>query len=226
MEIRDDGWQAYNIWQHSRTVLELYRSRARDEAEEMTCAAQAAELLAEIARPGESVIDAGCGAGHMFHALRRRGLGLDYAGFDATRAFIEAGQAELAPFGLPPDRLRVLRLEDFRGRADHVLCLNVLSNVDAYQRPLERLLDAAGRSLILRESIRDGAQSLYVRDVYLDPEVDLRVHVNAYDRREIVAFIAERGFTVREVQDRRSGGRPETVIGYPHHWTFLVALRH
>ena len=30
---------------------------------------------------------------------------------------------------------------------------------------------------------------------------------------------------VEQVTDRRTGGEPELVIGYPHHWTFLVAER-
>jgi hypothetical protein len=30
---------------------------------------------------------------------------------------------------------------------------------------------------------------------------------------------------MREVVDRRTGGKPEMVIGHPHHWTFLVATR-
>jgi SAM-dependent methyltransferase len=224
-EIRADGWSAHNIWAHSATVMELYRRRARDEAEEMTCAAQAAELLAPLAAPGDSLLDVGCGSGYFFHSLRRRGLPVEYHGIDATRELIELGRRELAAFGLKVDRLSVLRIEDFQGSADHVLCMNVLSNLDNYHRPLERMLSAANKSLILRESIKDGASYSYVRDAFLDPGVDLNVHVNAYDRAEIMRFVADRGFAVREVLDRRSGGQPEMVIGHPHHWTFLVCTR-
>ncbi|WP_096701966.1 class I SAM-dependent methyltransferase [Magnetospirillum sp. 15-1] len=222
---QDDGWLAHNIWEHSRTVRELYAARARDEAEEMTCAAQAAELLAPLLRPGDSLLDAGCGSGYFFHSLRRRALPVAYHGFDASPSLIAIGQRELPAFGLPAERLRVLRLEDFQGRADHVLCMNLLSNLDNYHRPLERLLKAAGRSLILRESITDGARYAYVRDNFLDEGVDLKVHVNAYDRAEITAFVESYGFSVRQVTDRRTGGQPEDVIGYPHWWSFLVAVR-
>ena len=57
------------------------------------------------------------------------------------------------------------------------------------------------------------------------PTSNLHVHVNAYDRSELAAFIERYGFATREVVDRRTGGQPEMVIGHPHHWTFLVATR-
>lgn len=223
--IRDDGFARHNIWEHSATVRTLYRQRARDEAEEMTCAAQAAQILAPLARPGETLLDAGCGSGHFYHSLRRRGIPLEYHGVDATRCLVEIGQAELPRFGLPASRLATLRLEDLDGAVDHVVCINVLSNIDNFHKPLERLLGMARRSVILRESIADAASCRYVRDRFLDGGVDLGVHVNTYARAEITAFIAERGFAVREEADRHCGGKPEMVIGYPHHWTFLVATR-
>jgi SAM-dependent methyltransferase len=223
--ILSDGWAAHNIWDHSSALRELYRRRARDEAEEMTCAAQAAELLRLLAKPGESVLDMGCGSGNLYHALRRRNIPLAYYGVDATAAFIEIAKRELAAFGLPPDRMHVMRIEDFRGAADHVVSMNVLSNIDNFHRPLERMLQAARRSLVLRESIKDGGAISYVRDEFLDPGVNLKVHVNAYDRAEITQFICSNGFSVEEVIDVRSAGKPEHVIGHLHYWTFLIARR-
>lgn len=224
-EILDDGWGAFNIWAHSSRVRELYARRCRQDEAEMTCHAQAAELLAGRFAPGDSVLDAGCGSGYFFHSLGKRGLRAEYFGIDATEALIEIGRREMPAFGLPADRLRVLRLEDFRGTVDHAVCINVLSNVDNYPRPLERLLQAARKSVILRESIKDGAEYRYVADEFLDEDVRLRVHVNAYDRAEIRSFIESYGFEVEETTDRYTRGKPETVIGYPHYWTFLVARR-
>src|SRR5690606_24038026 len=134
-------------------------------------------LFAELAAPGDSLLDAGCGAGHFFHSLRRRGLHLEYYGIDATEPFIRMGRDALALYGLPAERLQCLRIEDLCGEVDHVLCMNVLSNLDNFHRPLERLLHVARKSVVLRESIKDGASTTYVRDEYLDPGVDLRVHV-------------------------------------------------
>ena len=223
--VKSDGFELHNIWSKSSVVADLYRKRARDEVEEMTCAAQAAELLQLNVMPGDCVLDAGCGSGYFYHSLRKRGLDVNYYGFDATRCLIETGQSELPAFGLSSDRLSVLRLDDFQGSSDHVICMNVLSNIENYHRPLERLLKAAHKSLSLRESIHDQESYSYVRDEFLDPGIDLKVHVNTYDRTEITSFIKSYGFAVQEVVDIRSGGDPEMVIGHPHYWTFLVATR-
>jgi SAM-dependent methyltransferase len=225
MTIAADGWHRHNIWEQSQTVRELYRARCRDEAEEMTCAAQAAELLASMVRPGESLLDVGCGSGYFWHSLRKRGIEVEYWGVDASDALLEIGREELPVHGLPAERLRTIRLEDLDGSVDHVVCMNVLSNIDNYHRPLERLLGMARRSLILRESLGQGSSYTYVRDEFLDPGVDLRVHVNRYDQREVMAFVESYGFSVRHEVDRRTNGKPELVIGHPHHWTFLVARR-
>lgn len=215
----------FNIWAHSAHMRALYRARARDEAEEMTCAAQAAEILSGVAAPGDSVLDAGCGAGWFFHSLRRRDLRLDYWGLDRTAAFVAIGRAELAAFGLPPDRLVEGWIETLDGAADHVVCMNVLSNIANYHAALERMLAVARRTVILRESVGDTADYAFVEDKYLDPGVRLPVHVNRYARGDLAAFVEARGFALEERVDRRTGGTPELVIDHPHHWTFLICTR-
>src|SRR5688500_4541601 len=127
--ITGDGWSRFNIWEHSTTVRELYARRCRLEAEEMTCHAQAARLLAPHVMAGDSLLDAGCGSGYCYHSLRKRGIEVDYVGVDATDCLIEIGRKYLAPFGLPPENLRTLRIEDLNGTVDHTVCINVLSNI-------------------------------------------------------------------------------------------------
>lgn len=223
--IRDDGWLRHCIWEHSATVRDLYTRRCRREAVEMTCAAQAARLLAPRVTPGDTVLDAGCGSGYFYHSLVGAGIDAAYVGIDAAPGLVAIGRREMPAFGLPADRLHVLRIEDLDGEADHVVCMNVLSNLDNYHRPLERLLEVGRKTLILRESLTAGARYLYVRDDFLDDGVDLRVHVNAYDMEDVLAFIRAAGWSPTVVEDERTGGKPEMVIGYPHHWTFIVAVR-
>jgi ubiquinone/menaquinone biosynthesis C-methylase UbiE len=219
------GWDEFSIWDHSQTVTDLYARRCRREAEEMTAHAQAAELLGLRASEGDILLDAGCGSGYFFHSLAARSIPVEYWGADASRALTAIGREFMPAFGLPAGRLLHARIEDLHGEVDHAVCLNVLSNIDNYHRPLERLLRMARKSVILRESITEGARYQYVRDNFLDPDVDLHVHVNHYDRADITAFMERFGFRVTEAVDRRSGGQPELVIGYEHHWTFLIADR-
>jgi len=223
--ITADGWRKYSIWEHSATILELYERRCRLEVEEMTCAAQAAELLAPYVRPGDTVLDAGCGSGYFYHSLKKRGIPAEYFGIDAAPPLIEIGRRYLPAYGLQPERLQAIRLEDLNGAVDHVVCMNVLSNIDNYHRPLERLLQSARHTVVLRESCKAGGEYAYVADRFLDPGHNLKVYVNAYDVDEWTRFIESYGFEVTRVMDRRSGGEPELVIGYPHYWTFFLAVR-
>lgn len=223
--IRDDGWQRYCIWEHSATIQELYARRCRREVEEMTAHKQAAMLLAPRVTAGETLLDAGCGSGYFYHSLVARGIAAEYWGIDAAPSLIDIGLGILPAYGLSPERLLPLRIEDLDGTVDHTVCLNVLSNIDNYHRPLDRLLKITRRSLILRESLKQGAEYHYVEDRFLDPDVSLKVHVNHYDVDEVCEFIRGYGFRVERVIDERTGGRPELVIGHPHYWTFLVADR-
>jgi SAM-dependent methyltransferase len=223
--ISDKGWQDYNIWEHSRTVRDLYARRCQLEAEEMTCAAQAAELIKPHVEPGDELLDVGCGSGYFFHSLKSRGIEVEYYGIDASPSLIAIGQKYMPNYGLPRERLITMRIEDLAGTVDHTVCMNVLSNIDNYQRPLERLLRITRKTLVLRESLKAGASYKYVKDEFLDEGHDLNVHVNAYDIDEICAFIRSYGFDPDVVADDRSGGQPELVIGHPHYWAFVLAVR-
>ena len=224
-DLRTDGWLRYCIWEHSATVRTLYTARARDEAEEMTCAAQAAELLAPLVTAGDSLLDAGCGSGYFFHSLKRRNIPVEYFGIDSAPSLIAIGQRGLPVHGLAENNIKVLRIEDLDGAVDHVICMNVLSNIDNFHRPLERLLKLARKSLILRESARETPLYSYVHDPYLDEDVSLRVHVNAYGYKEVEDLMRDNGFDVERIVDRRTGNQPEMVIGHPHWWTFFRATR-
>ena len=74
--ILTEGYQAFNIWEHSSTVANLYRSRCRKEEPEMDCARQAAAILSKYFRQGESLLDVGCGSGYFFHSIS--GMKLHY----------------------------------------------------------------------------------------------------------------------------------------------------
>jgi len=187
----------------------------------MDCARQAAGLLAKHARAGETLLDAGCGSGYLFHSVEK--MRLDYTGVDASPSLIRIGQEEMPRFGCAASKLVCARIEDLQGRVDHVVCMNVLSNLDNFHRPMERLLSMTARTLILRESIWDRpSEYSYVPDKFLDEGVNLYVHVNTYSVTEITLLGKRMGFAVSGLLDERTQGQPEMVIGHPHHWSFMV----
>jgi ubiquinone/menaquinone biosynthesis C-methylase UbiE len=218
-----DGWALNDTWQHSSSLAELYERRCTGEAEEMTAHAQAAELLASLAVTGDSLLDVGCGAGQFFRSIRNRNIPVTYNGIDAAARLTSIGRRVLPAFGLPEERLQTLRIEDLSGSFDHVVCLNVITYLDNFYRPLDRLLSLAGKSLILRESLKTGSEYSYVVDACLDQPMP--VHINSYDLETVLSFIRERGFTAQLAIDRRTEGKQEIFLGVAHHWKFLTATR-
>jgi cyclopropane fatty-acyl-phospholipid synthase-like methyltransferase len=223
--VKGGGFARYNTWAHSAALKELYRRRCLLQEEEMVCHRQAIEILQPLLTPGCSVLDIGCGSGYFYHSFRRRNLPVKYFGLDATNSFIELGRQCLSQYGLPTERLHCLRIDDFIGQADHVVCINVLSNIENFHRPLERMLDAAGNSVLLRESIAEKASYSFVQDLYLDAGAPCYVHVNTYSKTELKEFCFKRGFSVEFITDEYTSGQPKNVIDYPHYWTFMLAKR-
>jgi SAM-dependent methyltransferase len=220
---------AWNPWANDTGTLELYRRRCRREAEEMTCAAQAAQVLAPLAAEGESLLDAGCGGGYYWWSFADRGARLDWHGLDFTPEMIELARSELAPRAeLDPDRFRVGAIEDLADDQvyDNVLCFNVLTNSPHYAQPLERLLRSAGKRILLRESMGDELIVRYTPDPYLDEgRRHIRVYHNTYPLREVERFMEEHGFRVTRIRDERTGDGTEMVVDIPHQWRILLGER-
>jgi ubiquinone/menaquinone biosynthesis C-methylase UbiE len=223
--IQSNGWNKYNIWEHSSEVQDLYKKRCRLEAVEMTCHGQAIDLLRPYIVDGDSLLDVGCGSGYFFHSIANRKIAAEYWGIDSSKSLIEIGQKELSRFQLPPKNLQNIRVEDLDGEFDHVICINVLSNIDNYHKPLERMLKISQKTVLLRESIKEVSEYSYVRDHYLDSDVDLNVHVNHYGQNELIEFIGRYGYEAEVITDLRTGGNPEMVIDYPHYWKFILAKK-
>lgn len=217
-----DGWDKYNTWTCSASVLEAYRARLRGEVEEPVYLDQAVELIKPFVHRDCSLLDAGCGVGQFYGSLMRRNITVDYFGLDSTKAFVDAGKAELQAMGQNPDRLLHGRIEDLSGEVDIAVCLNVLSNIDNFHRPLERLLDVASRAVLIRESIGDTSEYRYVVDRYLDVSVDRWVYVNRYAKNDLEELARSFGYRTTFVTDRYSNCKPTLVIDEPHYWTFAV----
>ena len=187
----------------------------------MDCARQATAILSKVIQQGDRLLDVGCGSGYFFHSISE--MQLHYTGIDAAPSLIRIGQEEMPRWGCSKESLICTRIEDLQGGVDHVICLNVLSNIENFHRSLERLLMIAGKTLILRESIWDlPSKYCYVQDTFLDKGVNLHVHVNTYNSSEIQLLARRMGFIATPLMDERTQGKAEQVIGHPHHWSFMV----
>jgi SAM-dependent methyltransferase len=217
----------WNCWAHDRNTLELYRQRCRQQAEEMTCAAQAAEILAERAQPGETLLDAGCGGAYYLHALQRRQVPVHYHGLDFTPQMVDLAHAELCPAAnLDRGRVWLSAIEDLDQPFDNILCFNVLTNNPHYGLPLWRLLKNARRRLLLRESLGEVLITRFTPDPYLDEgQRHIRVYHNTYPLDEVTAFMQQEGFVVTRIRDRRTNDGVESVVDIPHTWRILLAER-
>ncbi len=223
--IKSDGWDIYSSWENSSTVRDLYKERCRLEVTEMTCHAQAVDILKPHIHVGDSILDVGCGSGYFFHSIASRKITAEYWGIDSSKSLIEIGRKELSKFKLPPKNLQNIRVEDLDGSFDHIICINVLTYVDNYHKPLERMLKMSQKTVLLRESIKEISEYSYVRDHYLDNGVNLNVHVNHYGQDELIEFIGRYGFEAEVITDLRTGGNPEMVIDHPHYWKFVLAKK-
>jgi SAM-dependent methyltransferase len=108
-----------------------------------------ARLIDAMATPGSRILDAGCGAGRITHALTQRGH--EVIGVDADPLLIEAGREQH-----PGSDLRVLDLVDLSpelGSFDLIVCTgNVMAFVEPGTEPvileaMSRILEPHGRAV-------------------------------------------------------------------------------
>lgn len=218
---------SWNPWANDSAVLALYRRRCRREAEEMTCSAQAARILQPLVRPGETLLDAGCGGGYYYWSFASRNIPAEYHGLDYTPEMIELCRSEMCPrAGLPEERFTLGAIEHLEREFDSILCFNVLTNSPHYALPLERMLARARRRVLIRESLSDGLTIRFTPDPYLNEgRRHIRVYHNTYPLDEVSRFIEENGFRVTRFVDERSNDGVEMVVDIPHRWKILLAER-
>jgi hypothetical protein len=219
-----------SIWEHSKRYTRSTVERSAGREPELDAAAQAGEILAARLRPGESVLDVGSGAGHLWRSLR--GLGIEYHGIDSYRRAIEIGRMTLEPDGLPPSRLRAVAVEDLPPdeRYDAVVSLSTLMYAPDFRLPLEAMARAARRILVVRSGFGDVTEVRYLPDVLLEPGFEqMHAYFSVFAREDVEEFLRAEGFRVDWIEDRRQrdrfGGAPEVVGGVPLPYEFLVAER-
>ncbi|MBU0515891.1 MAG: class I SAM-dependent methyltransferase [Proteobacteria bacterium] len=219
----------FNPWAHYHHEVEPYIQRAKNQVPEMTCHKQAAEILAPLISPGDTLLDVGCGTGYTYWSFRSRGMEVEYHGLDVTPRFIDLGREHFCPrAGLPPERLRLGAAETVTGQYDVVLCVNTLYCLPNYHQPVERLCAATRKALFIRTLMDERAEYRYLVTDYpgMDPERrHMRAYYNIYPLAEVISAIEGYGFKVRRIKDERTGDQDEFVKGKRYPWRCLLAVR-
>jgi SAM-dependent methyltransferase len=152
-------------------------------------------LLLGEARPGERVLDLGCGAGRFLAALRD-------AGADPVGVEIAEAAAARARANVPGADVRVLERDGSlplgHGEVDLVWCSEVLEHIpDVGHALLEvrRVLKGGGRVLLTvphHGRVQAAAIALTRFDAHFDP---LGQHVRFFTRTSLAAALEHAGFT-------------------------------
>lgn len=162
-------------------------------------------LLGEV-RPGERVLDLGCGAGRFVAALRDAGadpVGVEIAeaALERARRNVPGADLRLAPGGGP------LPLED--ASIDLAWCSEVLEHVPdtaGLLSEVRRVLRTGGRLLVTTPShgpLRRTLIALARFDAHFDP---LGQHVRFYSRASLARVLGE--FAFEDVRVTAAGGPP------------------
>jgi ubiquinone/menaquinone biosynthesis C-methylase UbiE len=193
----------------------------------MTCAAQAAEVLAPLVSSGETLLDVGCAGGYYHWSFASRGVPVEYHGLDYTAECVALAREEMCgPAGLAPDRFLPCAAECLDRDFDTILCFNVLSHNAHFGKPLDVLLRRARKRILIRESLGESLDVRYVADAFIDEDKrHLRTYFNTYPADSVRELMASAGFTVTAIPDRRTGDGSELVCGQPMRWRILLGER-
>ena len=170
-------------------------------------------LLLGEARPGERVLDLGCGAGHFTAALVRHGctvIGTDIAERALERARETSPGADLRPMSPDGD------LPLAHGEVDLVWCSEVIEHVPdvgALLTEVRRVLRPGGRLLLTTPAhgrLRRVLLAALRFDAHFDP---FGQHVRFFSARSLRGALERSGFG--DVRIRAQGGPPllrETLV--------------
>jgi SAM-dependent methyltransferase len=193
-----------------RAHYESFWADAPDDPEPWAWDRRRAFLLAE-ARPGERVLDLGCGAGRFVAALQEAGA--DPVGVEIAEAALERARRNA-----PGADLRLLEPDGSipldHGSVDLVWCSEVLEHVaDTAQVLLEarRVLRPGGR-LLVTVPFHGRAQAAVIGLVRFDAHFDpFGQHLRFYTRTSLAATLRESGY--EDVRVRPWGGPPLVRTG-------------
>ena len=138
---------------------------------------------------------------------------------------IRIGKKYMSKYGLNPKKLTNMRIEDLSSRFDHIICINVLTYLDNIYKYLERLINIANKSIIIRESFYSKDIYKYVPDNFLDNNLKINTYINSYSIKKISNFLKKFDCKFNFIKDEYTKGKTQKVIGHNHYWKFLNIIK-
>jgi ubiquinone/menaquinone biosynthesis C-methylase UbiE len=156
---------AWRTWNNDKRYGEVLFKRATGEFPEMESSKALARLIKTLLKPGNSVLDVGCGAGHYLRSLRREiGRNFTYTGVDATEHYLElARKAFPGEKDVTFTRGDIYQLPFPAGSFDIVTCNNLLLHLPSIEKPVSELIRVARSSIVIRSLIGD--RSFRIQDL-------------------------------------------------------------
>jgi ubiquinone/menaquinone biosynthesis C-methylase UbiE len=164
----------------------------------------AEKILDRLAlKPGELVLDVGCGTGYLLREIVRRFPGVEGAGLDLTPAMIEQARSKAASAGLANLRFACADWEDAGfevsaligdRRPSCIVCANTLHYFSSPQAAVDKMWSAllpGGRAWVF-ERAREGSALTAVWG-YLHRYV-IRDHVRFYETEALLGMMRSAGF--------------------------------
>lgn len=157
---------SWRIWDDKSEYGDLLYRRAIGDLPEMESAKATARMLKGMIRPGDRILDVGCGVGHYLRSLRREiPAPFAYHGLDATVGYIE--RAKAAWQHDPQASFEVgdaFRLPFPDASFDLAMSCNLFLHLPSIRLPLAELVRVARRTVLVRTLVAE--RSFQVKEVH------------------------------------------------------------
>ncbi len=170
-EKKSESWAAeWDDPRQGKAYGDVFYQRAVGDLPEMECSKAAAKKIVNIARPGDRIVDVGCGSGHYLRSLLDQiETPFAYHGIDRTQYFVDLaqrafGNCKSASFSIGD----IFKLAEADQSADIVMCNNVLLHLPSIAGPLHELIRIARRAVLVRTLV--GPTSYSIRDIGPQPD--------------------------------------------------------
>jgi len=198
--------------------LEAMKKRLRGEAEELAWPRQVRDLLRPYLKKDVRLLEAGCCVGTAYRAFE--GTGVSYIGVDNEPKYLAVAEAWYAD----NPNVGFLYCDFAKWRlplmVDIVICSAALEHCLGFQPALRHLADATRKVLVLRTFL--GAEEEIAYNLTDSGE---RFYTNQYAFRDVLGYLAGKGFAVNVHRDRYTDSIPQLQNGVVRTFYIVFAER-